>query len=327
MSSPTISAVVRVYNCEEYISETLRSIISQTRPPDEVVVVDDGSTDGTSERLAQFNDTIRIVRQPNSGLAAAFNRGFLEARGDYVAICDADDLWLPHKLERQSQVISDHPEIDVAFSAAWVFGQIEGPWGMSVAGDSSVGILSPGRFRRTLYRVNVVCTSSVLIRKSLFGTFGPFEEHHGAEDYDYWMRALAGGAVFYYDPETLTRYRKHGSQVTSSTLAARQSGFEVRALHPNLVPDRRFVRTVLGTDLFKIGRLRVDEDRAKDARQAFRLSLRYGTGETAVACLRALVWVAILCLPTSWRGRTAPLLVRVSRVVDELAGGRRPALP
>ncbi len=197
MKAPTITAMVRVHNAEEYIGESLTAILSQTRPPDEVLVIDDGSTDGTPDELKRFGGDIRVVRQANSGYAGAFNRGFGEACGDYIATCDADDVWEADKLERQAQALLDHPEIDFAFTGARFFGLAEGPR----APYPGAGLLEPRVLAWRLYCANSVCTSSTLIRRSLFERLGPFEDRAApCEDYDYWLRALTAGAVSFYDP-------------------------------------------------------------------------------------------------------------------------------
>jgi glycosyltransferase involved in cell wall biosynthesis len=309
MTMPTISAIVRVYNGEDHVADTVTSILGQTRPADEILVVDDGSTDATPRVLAAFGDRIRVVRQPNGGLASAFNRAFAEARGDYVAICDADDLWVRVKLERQVMALTAHPEVDLAFGAAWIFGTADGPWGYFRIAEPMV--VEPDRFVRDLFRDNVITTSSVIIRRRLFERVGPFEEHNGAEDYDYWLRTLRAGATVYYDPSVLVRYRRHEGQITESSLRMWESGLEVRQLHVDLVGDRRFTDTVLADNRFRIGRMLVDAGRSRPARGSFRASLHQGG--PAAARARALAWVAILGLPATIRAPAGRMLVGISR--------------
>src|SRR5271170_6996882 len=124
-AEPSISAVVAAYQAEEWIGEALDAILGQTRPPDEIVVVDDGSTDGTARELDRYARRIRIVRRPNGGCPAAFNTAFREACGDFVAMCGADDIWEPRKLEWQAEAIARHPGADVLFGHARTFGRIE----------------------------------------------------------------------------------------------------------------------------------------------------------------------------------------------------------
>src|ERR1700722_5116977 len=123
--SPTISVVIAAYQAESFIAEALDSILGQTCPPDEVVVVDDGSTDTTPQILAGYGDRIRVVRQENAGYPVAMNRAIQESTGDFVAPCGADDVWEPRKLEWQQQALIAHPEAGVLFGHAVFFGHVE----------------------------------------------------------------------------------------------------------------------------------------------------------------------------------------------------------
>ena len=261
MTGPSISTVVTVYNAERYIGEALASILSQTRPPEEVVVVDDGSTDGTPAELARFRGEIRLIRQENGGHAAALNRGMSAARGDFLAKCDADDTWEPRKLERQADAVGAHPEIDIAFAAARVFGDREGFWRTPDGRARQAGILTPRPFARTVFRGNPVCPSTTLIRRGLFESLGPFLEHRlVVEDYEYWMRALTAGAVFFYDPAVLVNHRRHDSNVSSDALALQRSDLLVREWNAELPRSRTLVRRARSRDLFHIARV---SDRGK----------------------------------------------------------------
>ena len=326
MSASPISVVLTAYNAERYIEEALDAILAQTVPADEVIVVDDGSTDATPALLERFGGAIRVIRQDNRGHAAALNRGMSEARGEYLAKCDADDIWELNKLERQLEALREHPEIDVAFSAITIFGRLTSSLSLTAVGDHSVGILDGRRFARTLYGFNVVCPSSVLVRRSLYERIGPFAEHLAAEDYDYWFRCLAVGAVFYYDPTPLVRYRTHDGQITSNVMQMRWAGHEVRMLHADLIGDPRFARAVRTEDFFYIARLLVDEGRLEEARELFGRSVRSAPGITGSAW-RALAWFLILTLPASARERTGGMMIRCSRAIDRLLGVRQPVVP
>ncbi len=303
MKSPTITAVVPAYNAERYIGETLEAILSQTRPPDEVVVVDDGSTDATQQELARFRGEIRVVSQENLGHPGAYTRCFEEARGDYVAKCDADDLWEPEKLARQAQALREHPEIDIAFCGAHFFGSKVGPR----APDPGTGLLAGRDFARLLYGGNPVCSSSTLVRRDLYRELGPFVERLPCEDYDYWLRALTAGAVFFYDPCPLVRYRAHEQQVSSNVLRMHEAEYAVHGWHAGLVEDRRLVQRVRARDLSNIARELSDQGRQREARDAFVSSLRHRP------TLRVMAWVLVLSAPRRYARALADRLVSIKR--------------
>ncbi len=309
-SQPTVSAVVAAYQAEEWIAQTLEAILSQTRPPDEVVVVDDGSTDGTARELARFGERIRVVRRANGGCPAAFNTAFAHARGDFVAMCGADDLWEPRKLEWQAQAAQAHPEADVFFGHARLIGRIEADHSR----PPGAGLLESSAFGDALFRECCVCASSVLIRRSLFERLGPFVEDFGSDDWEYWFRCLRAGARFYYDPRPLASWRQHESNLTRQTAWMEQCAAQVRGWYAADVSDR-----AIAEQLFRSARKLVQEGDPRAARRAFRRSLRYGLGDIgSPANMRALVWVAILGLPTGARESAGRLLTGASRALENV---------
>ena len=102
-NSIRISAVIPAYNCEKYIGRAIQSVLSQTRPVDEIIVVDDGSTDTTAEIVRSFGDKVKLIQQENAGECAARNTGIKAASCQWVAFLDADDEWLPEKIERSEE--------------------------------------------------------------------------------------------------------------------------------------------------------------------------------------------------------------------------------
>lgn len=306
MKSPSISAVIRAYNVERYIGESLQAVLSQTHPPDEVVVVDDGSTDGTLGELARFRGEIRVVKQANMGVAAAFNRCFDESRGEYVASCDADDIWELDKLERQVEAIGAHPDIDIAIGGARFFGHTEGPR----ASYPGAGILNQRELARDLYRANFVCHSSTVISRRLYKRLGPMVDGILCEDYDYWLRALAANAVVFYDPTVLVGYRTHEDQVSNDLLRMHRAEYMVHSQHAGLVEDSRLAQRVLARDLSNIARVLSDEDRPHEARTAFVASLRRRP------TLRVLAWVLVLSAPDWCRRSLADRLVSIKRALS-----------
>lgn len=302
----TISAVMPVYNGEEFVAESIRSVLSQTRPPDEFIVVDDGSTDGTADVLAEFGDEIRVVRQANQGVWGAMNTCFREARCDYVAKCDGDDLWAPEKLARQALAVEADPEIDVTFAEARVFGKYEGRWGMP-EGEEAAGVIGRRRLGEIIFADNPICPSTTFVRRRLFHQVGGFRDTR-CEDYDFWTRALELGACFHYDPATLVHYRRHDSNVTTNMLAVHESNLMVRMRNRHLVSPRQ-ARKRIAADLFSVGRDLSQIERNEDARRFYRDSLK----EHATA--KAAAWVALSAAPPVLRRPLAGGAVAVKRTL------------
>jgi len=118
---PLVSLVIPAYNGRALIGRTIESILAQTWPAVEIIVVDDGSTDGTADVVARFGDRVRFLRQKNSGTAAARNLGLQQAKGEFFAVLDQDDLWMPHKLERQMPRFLEDPKIGVVYAGIEFF--------------------------------------------------------------------------------------------------------------------------------------------------------------------------------------------------------------
>ncbi|MBP1464212.1 glycosyltransferase family 2 protein [Candidatus Chloroploca sp. M-50] len=110
-----LSVIIPVYNGERFLAEAIQSVLDQTLPPDEIIVVDDGSTDGSAALVAARFAEVRLLRQTNRGVGAALNLGLSHAHGDLFAFLDADDRWLPDKLERQVAALSADPALDMVF--------------------------------------------------------------------------------------------------------------------------------------------------------------------------------------------------------------------
>jgi len=115
MPKPTISVIIPVYNTEKYLAQAIKSVLDQTVQPDEIIVVDDGSTDKSVEVARQFLPKVKIITQQNKGAGTARNVGIKEASGAYLAFLDADDLWVENKLEQQLSYLENHPETDMVF--------------------------------------------------------------------------------------------------------------------------------------------------------------------------------------------------------------------
>jgi len=186
-----VSVVIPTYNRGELLIETIESILAQTAKPGEVIVVDDGSTDDTQERLARYADRVRYVRQPNQGVAAARNHGVREARGKWIAFIDSDDVWHPRKLECQLRVLADYPDLGILGTALFNWPAPEFP-NVSCEVSGKVTFIP---WDRLVVR-NYLATSSVIARRDVLDRVGEFDTNlQGPEDRDLWLRIGETAAV------------------------------------------------------------------------------------------------------------------------------------
>ena len=208
MTLPRISVIIPAYNAAETIGAAITSVLAQTTAAQEILVVDDGSKDATAEIAAGFGAAVRVIRQANSGPASARNRAAEEASGDWLALLDADDSWLPQKLERQIKVLAQEnfdPEIGVIHA---------------LSGDAKADLDREPIDFDILWRRNRVATTTVLIRREAFEEAGGFDEDRaliGVEDYNLWLRLARSGWKFALCREILVRYTPSVNSLTSQT--------------------------------------------------------------------------------------------------------------
>jgi len=197
-SQPTVSVVIPVYDSERYLSEAIRSVLVQTHRPLEIVVVDDGSTDGSVAVARRFGTLVRVIRKEHQGIGATRNVGIAAARGELVAFLDADDVWLPDKLERQVALLQTDPGTEM------VFGGVE-----QFVSDEFVGVIAPqppsaedaGRI-----------PSTFLVRASTLARVGPQREDLDFGDFiDWFDRAVAAGCGVAQIDGVVARRRIHDS--------------------------------------------------------------------------------------------------------------------
>jgi glycosyltransferase involved in cell wall biosynthesis len=156
-----VSCIVPVYNGERYLAEALESILGQTYRSLEVIVVDDGSTDGTAAVLATYRQRITCLHQTNAGHAAARNRGLAVARGEFVAFLDADDLWHPEKLARQMARFQARPELDASVTHVQNFWMAELGAGLPIFGISAAAGRCLATVRSPCWRAAACSAGSV----------------------------------------------------------------------------------------------------------------------------------------------------------------------
>jgi glycosyltransferase involved in cell wall biosynthesis len=222
-SEKLVSVVIPTYNSGRFIREAVLSAIHQTYSNTEIVVVDDGSADDTREVLLPLlhEEAIQYIYQANKGPAAARNRAISIATGEFVAFLDADDTWLPRKLEKQLALFAN-PHVGLVYSDGATF--IEE--GDTVEDLGFVHKVEPrlhyrrGRVYSDLLRSNFVSTSSVVLRREVLDRAGPFLESMGAgrfsygEDYELWLRVARICELDFID-EKLVASRLHRDQLSS----------------------------------------------------------------------------------------------------------------
>ena len=207
--TPTVSVVIPCYNAAPFLRETLDSVLNQTRPPLEVIVVDDGSTDDSAAIAESYGPAVRVIQQENQGESVARNRGMDEARGEWVALLDADDRWLPHKLERQlAALCGASSDVVCVYSDFIVFGSVR-----RKAMSRPMWPMENERRVRMLTNPWIHPSTAIVLKAIGQRVRFPINISHG-EDQIFWMRLFDHGS-FLHVPESLIEYRKHPRQQTS----------------------------------------------------------------------------------------------------------------
>lgn len=196
-----ISVVIPLYNKEKSISSTLRTVLNQTFSDYEIVIVNDGSTDGSVEEIEKVqDDRIRLVHQPNAGVSAARNRGIEEAKGDLIAFLDADDEWKPEYLATQYHLFQKYPECSV-FACNYEFRDVSGKvtptliHKLPFVGED--GILS-NYFEVASCSHPPICSISVMVKKQVMQAIGGFPLGiKSGEDLLTWARLAVNGMIAY----------------------------------------------------------------------------------------------------------------------------------
>jgi len=206
--APCVSVVIICYNHGAFLSDAIESVLSQTMPDFEVVLVDDGSTDDTPRVAATFPD-VRYFRQANRGMGAARNTGFARSRGRYVVFLDADDRLLPNALTAGLRSMKEHPE------CAFVSGHYR-----MVAADGSpmrspvVSCVTENHYGRLLEGNYIGMHATVMFdRTALDRVGGPVRRRRASDDYDIYLRIARRSPVFCHD-EVVAEYRWHGSNLS-----------------------------------------------------------------------------------------------------------------
>jgi glycosyltransferase involved in cell wall biosynthesis len=207
-----IDVVVPAFNAARYLDEALASVLSQDHAAHRVIVVDDGSTDGTADVAAKFGAPVEITRRRNGGAAAARNAGIVRSEAAFLAFLDADDRWIAHKLSRQAAALDSDPAIDFVLSLVRAFASPELPEAERAALEAQ----QPRPFEGWV-------AGSMLIRRASFDRVGPFvEDLRVGEAVDWFSRARRAGLNHLIVPEVLVERRLHRHNTTRLQAADRR---------------------------------------------------------------------------------------------------------
>jgi glycosyltransferase involved in cell wall biosynthesis len=223
---PLVSVVLPAYNAGTYLVPALRSMVEQTFADLEILLLDDGSTDGAVDRAVEAvpDPRIRVLRHENRGLAPTLNRGILEARGEIVARMDADDVSAPDRIRRQVQALLAHPEVVL------VGGQIVRRIGGGEAGRSAFPCTHDRIVRGLLATEHVLCHPAVAFRASAARRVGGYWTHGVAEDWDFFLRMSEVGELANL-PDVVLDYRFHDSGINASTMAVVRRNMRLAAIN------------------------------------------------------------------------------------------------
>ena len=232
-----VSVLMQAYNAERYIAEAIESVLNQTYKNFELIVINDGSTDNTLDIIEEFarqDERIKVVSHPNMGMGASLNKGIAIAKNEWIIRMDADDVMLPHRIERQVAFVSENPDIAVAGCLVYYIDELG-----KIIGKSASDLKTRRDFKRYLDSNELIGVShpGVIMRKSVVQEVGGYRpQYWPADDIDLWNRVAERGYLILVQQEYLLKYRIHGSSVSVyDSMRARQM---VRWIKENMIRRR-----------------------------------------------------------------------------------------
>ncbi|MFM7271131.1 MAG: glycosyltransferase family 2 protein [Actinomycetes bacterium] len=249
---PLVSVVIPAYNAEAYLGATIESVLAQTYRPIEIIVVDDGSSDGTVALARSFGDPVRVLEQDNRGPAGARNTGFAAVRGEIIALLDADDLWLPERLDACVTLLRSDPAIGFVTTDAYLIDEDTPTERRYYTDYQRFPFPAPADQLAEIAKRNFLFVS-VVFERTLFERAGARldESLWGTEDYELWTRFLLAGSRAALVPEPLAYYRVRAGSV--SRARARQWQAHLAVLERHLPSLWRLGATGRPQDEYEIG--------------------------------------------------------------------------
>jgi glycosyltransferase involved in cell wall biosynthesis len=321
---PTVSIIMPAYNVEAYVAQAIRSALAQTYTDFELIVVDDGSKDGTAvviRGLARQDPRVKLVQQTNRGLAGARNAALRAARGEFFALLDSDDLWEPEFLAEQMAIMQARPEVDIVTGNGWYLagakhGQLARPYPdprpdpdlASIIGDEwSVFIMS-------------------VVRRHVYTTIGPFdEEMRSNEDYDFWLRAAIAGFTFARNDRPLGHYRIRTDSLSASDVRMIRGILHVYTKLRPVIAERPREMAILERQVSRFE----TEWLAAEARLALEIADFEAAREHlgALHARRGGAALGFARLLARWAPKTLTRMIRVKRATTPTVPAGPPVLP
>lgn len=261
---PLVSVVIPTYNYARYLPQSIESALGQTHRGVEVIVVDDGSVDGTRDVVGRYGDRVIYRYQENIGLPRSRNQGARIARGEYFAFLDADDVWLPDKLEKQLPLLEKNPEVGM------VCGMMDR---IDIDGKPIPGLkphLPPGETLAEMLQVGTALPSTFLVRRSVFDRIGGFSESLSYMEDLYFGFQVAMLSKVIVMPDILAHYRVHGDSLShqkEKMISGYVQVFEKLLVDVTVPSLRRMVLHNLARYRYRLGKLRVSEGEFGEARR------------------------------------------------------------
>lgn len=235
IAQPLVSIIVPAFNAAATIAQSLETIRNQTFKNFETIIVDDGSTDSTAQiarNVCDGDSRFILIQQKNSGVSAARNTALERALGKFIAFLDADDLWLPEKLERQVELLASNPTVNFTYTNFYVW---DGNRDLAIY--YSPKKMPNGDVSAEIFRTTLFLPSTVLLKRELLGDCRFDPQFCGGEDWDLWMQLVERGLFAGGIAEPLARYRRWEGNATAKKIKMTESA--VRVFEKNLRLTKR----------------------------------------------------------------------------------------
>ena len=204
---PTVSVIIHTYNNEKFIAETIESVLNQTYKDYEIIVVDDGSVDGTRDALQPYMQKIRYHYKENGGIASAKNTGIRLSKTEFIAFLDHDDLWVPDKLKLQMEYFNQNPQVGLVYAKYTSF---RGDKELRTKPEKGYS----GWIFKELLSKSFMQTSTVMVKRECLNAVGPYDESFSlGDEYDMFLRISKRFQCGFID-KGLTRYRAHDTNAS-----------------------------------------------------------------------------------------------------------------